>query len=58
VLRGGRSRVLLPMVSLIFFNAPNPSSHTVAPGFNRRVAEINTERHQGPAQPACEAICA
>jgi hypothetical protein len=36
VRRAGGSRVRLPMGrSLIFFNAPNPSSRIMAPGFNQ-----------------------
>jgi hypothetical protein len=37
--------------SLVFFSAPNPSSHTMAPGFSQPVREMSTCK----ARPAFKA---
>jgi hypothetical protein len=43
MLQDGKSRVRLPMGSLIFFSgAPNPSRSNVAPKFTQTVVEMST----------------
>jgi hypothetical protein len=39
--------------SLIFFSVPNPSSHTMAPEFTKRVTEMNTGRFPGIKRGRC-----
>jgi hypothetical protein len=44
MLQTRRSRVQAPMRSLNFFNLPNSSSHTMAPGLNQPLTEINARK--------------
>jgi hypothetical protein len=47
MLQAGRSQVRLPMRSLIFFSAPNPSSHIMTPEFTQPLTEMSTRRFLG-----------
>jgi hypothetical protein len=47
MLQAGRSRVQLSMRSFDFFNLPNPSSRTMAPGSNQPLTEMNTRNLPG-----------
>jgi hypothetical protein len=44
MLQAGRSQVRVPMKSLHFFNLPNPSGCTKAPGFTQPITEMSTRR--------------
>jgi hypothetical protein len=55
MLKAGRSRVRVPM-RWIFFNLPNPSSHTMAPESTQPLTDmIIRNLPGGKGRPACKA---
>jgi hypothetical protein len=56
ILQAGRSWVRIPMMSLNFFNLPNPSSHNMALGSTHPLTEMSTRKIPGcKRQRACKA---
>jgi hypothetical protein len=47
MLQAGRSRVRVPMRWIFFFNLPNPSNRTMAPGSTQPLTEMSTRNLPG-----------
>jgi hypothetical protein len=56
MLEAGRSQVLSPIYSLVFFNVPNPCSLTVTLGLTQTLTEMSTRNiPEGKERPARKA---